>query len=107
MCLCVAATLGKGKFMGKGKGISFQTACQDVCKPKCRLVPKAVCADVQVPYQVSPSRPAAPCSSSSSVQWPRAVGVSGASCDVVKLPWCSWVCNMATFCDCPWLMLEP
>jgi hypothetical protein len=59
---CNAATLGKGKFMGKGKGkgISFQTQCQEVCRPKCRLVPKAVCADVQVPYQVSPYRPASP-----------------------------------------------
>lgn len=45
------ATIGKGKSFGKGKGISFQTQCQDVCKPHCRMVPKPVCQEVQVPYQ--------------------------------------------------------
>lgn len=41
------------KFYGKGKGVgvSFTTHCQPVCKDVCTMVPRAVCTDVQVPYQ--------------------------------------------------------
>lgn len=43
---------GKGKAVwGKGKGVSFTTECQEVCKPVCRFVPKPVCGEVSVPYQ--------------------------------------------------------